>query len=48
MAMQLTHHAAQRLQQRAIPRPALDVLRRYGCTVYSNGARIRYFDKRSW
>jgi hypothetical protein len=26
--MQLTHHAAQRLQQRAIPRPALDVLRR--------------------
>ena len=46
--MQLTHHAAQRLQQRAIPRPALDVLRRYGCTVYSNGARIRYFDKRSW
>lgn len=46
--MQLTHHAAQRLQQRAIPRLALDVLRRYGCIVYSNGSRIRYFDKRSW
>lgn len=46
--MQLTHHAAQRLQQRAIPRLALDVLRRYGCIVYSNGSRIRYVDKRSW
>jgi hypothetical protein len=46
--VQLTHHAAQRLQQRAIPRSALEVLRRYGRTEYSNGARIRFFDKRAW
>ncbi len=46
--MQLTDHAAQRLQQRAIPLQALDLLRTCGRTEYSNGARIRYFDKRRW
>lgn len=45
--MELTHHAAQRLQQRAIPERALELLRRYGRSEYASGARIRYFDRRS-
>ncbi|NBC48269.1 MAG: hypothetical protein GVY22_09810 [Gammaproteobacteria bacterium] len=46
--MWLTEHASQRLQQRAIPEAALELLRRYACIEYSNGSRIRYFDRRSW
>lgn len=46
--MWLTEHATQRLQQRAIPKAALELLRRYGRVEHSNGSRIRYFDRRSW
>lgn len=42
-----TDHAERRMQQRAIPVRAIELLQRFGCIEYSNGARIRYFDKRS-
>lgn len=45
--MKITYHANQRMQQRAIPYLAIDLLQIYGCTEYSSGDRIRYFDKNS-
>lgn len=42
-----TDHAEQRMQQRAIPELAIELLQLYGCTEYSNGSNIRYFDKRA-
>lgn len=41
-----TNHAEERVQQRAIPEMALELLERYGCIEYSDGACIRYFDRR--
>lgn len=46
--MNLTKHASDRLQQRGIPRIAVDLLHEYGARRYDHhGVVIRYFDKRS-
>jgi hypothetical protein len=42
-----TNHAEQRMQQRAIPELAIELLEIYGSTEHSNGARIRFFDKKA-
>jgi hypothetical protein len=42
-----TNHAEKRMQQRAIPELAIELLQIYGCTEHSNGSNIRYFDKRT-
>ena len=40
-------HAEKRMQQRAIPELAIELLQIYGCIEHSQGASIRYFDKRA-
>jgi hypothetical protein len=46
--MVYTDHAERRMQQRAIPSLAVELLQRFGRIEHSNGgARIRYFDKRA-
>ncbi len=43
--MNTTNHAAQRMQQRALPELAITLLQLYGCSEPSAGDSIRYFDK---
>lgn len=44
-----TDHAAHRMQQRGIPDLAVALLTRYGKRQHAtDGASVRYFDKRSW
>jgi hypothetical protein len=45
MVMALSHHASQRMQQRAIPPIVVDLLDRFGSTQRSNGAETVFFDK---
>lgn len=45
MASPLTQHAAARLQQRAIPVLALDLLWEFGSTARSRGADNLFFDR---
>jgi hypothetical protein len=44
-AGQLSAHSRSRLQQRAIPRLAVDLLLDHGCRVRSRGADLVFFDK---
>jgi predicted DNA-binding WGR domain protein len=47
--MNLTHHAEQRMQQRAIPELGIELLSLYGRIEHSHGgASIHYFDRKSW
>ena len=47
--MVYTDHAERRMQQRAIPILAIELLQRFGRRARAtDGARIRYFDKRTW
>lgn len=45
--MNATHHAEQRMQQRAIPELAIALLQLYGASEPAAGSHIRYFDKRA-
>ena len=46
--MQLSRHAKQRMQQRGIPRQALDYVLAYGRVSHDHhGARVMWLDKRS-
>lgn len=44
--MNITLHAAQRMQQRHLPSLVLDLLQTYGQTRYQNGSMVLYFDKK--
>lgn len=44
----MTHHAAARVQQRAIPPAVVDWLVRFGRPEQSHGATVFAFDKRAW
>lgn len=43
----LTKHALERMQQRGISRFDVDMLFRFGSTIYVHGAKAKIFDKRS-
>jgi hypothetical protein len=43
--MSYTHHAVQRMQQRAIPPMIVDLLERFGSSMRSIGAERLFFDK---
>jgi hypothetical protein len=43
--MSITHHAAERLQQRAIPPFIIELLERFGSAMRCGGAEQLFFDK---
>ena len=45
--MKLSKHARKRLQQRGIPRDAVDLLAAYGAVDHQCGAELFFFDKSS-
>lgn len=45
--MEMTIHAYQRMQQRAISKERIELLRHYGTAEYSHGCRILFFDRHS-
>lgn len=44
--MELTQHAAKRLQQRALPPLVIDLLYRYGREQHQAGATVLFFDEK--
>jgi hypothetical protein len=43
--MSVTHHASERLQQRAVPPFIIELLERFGSTMRCGGAERLFFDK---